>query len=387
MRTLQIPNFRFSVSWPRVLPQGMGHKNQKGLDFYDRLTDCCLQHHITPWVTLYHWDLPYALELKGGWTNRDIIYWFSDYVQLMLTKLSDRVKHWMVLNEPMAFTGAGYFLGIHAPGRKGMDHFLPAVHHAVLAQSLGIRIIKDHDAELHAGTTFSGSWISPESMTRNNIQAAEKADALLNRLFLEPLLGYGYPIQSLPFLQKLDKYIRNGDQELMVTIPDFVGLQNYTREVVKYNWMTPYLNLKIVDAKTRKAPHTMLNWEIYPEGIYKLLKKINNYPEVRSIIVTENGAAFPDMPIHDKVNDVERIHYLQSYIQSVEKARAEHIKVDGYFLWSFTDNFEWAEGYFPRFGMVYIDYEQQRRIVKESGRWFSRLINTIHTATPEIMQH
>lgn len=384
MREMNIPNFRFSISWARVLPNGTGHINQKGIDFYDRLTDCCLENNITPWVTLYHWDLPYALELKGGWTNREIVHWYSEYVQLMLSKLGDRVKYWMALNEPLVFTGAGYFLGVHAPGRKGMENFLAAVHHAALAQSNGIRLIKEYDQNLQAGTTFSVSPVTPFSNSKKDLLASIKTDALLNRLFLEPLLGYGYPVHSLPFLQRIEKYIKNNDESQLKTIPDFVGLQNYTREVVKYSWLTPYLNSKQVDARARKAEHTQLNWEVYPEGIYEILKQVNAYPEIKSIIITENGAAFPDKLINAEVNDAKRKHFLQRYIQNVLKAKRDKIKVDGYFIWSFSDNFEWAEGYFPRFGIVYIDYKNQKRIIKESGKWFSQMIKEFINCEHEV---
>lgn len=378
MKSLHIPNFRFSIAWPRVLPEGTGAVNHKGLDFYDRLTDHCLANNITPWATLYHWDLPQVLEDKGGWTNRDIVKWFSDYIHVMLSKLGDRIQHWMVLNEPLVFTGAGYFLGVHAPGRRGMDNFLAATHHAALAQATGIKIIKQFHSALQAGTTFSCSMTSPYSDGLKDKGAAERADALLNRLFIEPLLGYGYPVKELPFLNRIEKYFKKDDEALLVASPDFIGIQNYTREVIKHSWMTPYLKAKPIDPRSRRVNHTMMNWEIYPEGIYHILKQFNQYKEVNAIIVTENGAAFPDKVINGEVDDVPRITYLKSYIEQVLKAKNEGVKVKGYFLWSFTDNFEWAEGYFPRFGIVYIDYEKQQRIVKKSGKWFSQMIQQMN---------
>lgn len=383
VNNLGIPHFRFSVSWPRILPDGKGRANSKGLDFYDRLIDTCLEKKITPWITQYHWDLPHKLEEAGGWTNRDIINWYSDYSKIILSKYSDRVKHWMVLNEPLVFTGAGYFLGVHAPGRKGMDNFLAATHHAALTQATGIRIIKDHHSSLQAGSTYSCSPISAYSTSPKDKAAAHRVDALLNRLFIEPLLGYGYPTNDLPFLQKMERYIKSEDAALLKAIPDFIGIQNYTREVVKHSWFTPYISAKLIDAKSRKVKHTMLNWEIYPEGIYEMVKKYQAYPEIKSIIITENGAAYNDRLFENLVYDEERTNFLKSYIEQVKRARTDFPKLNGYFVWSLTDNFEWAEGYYPRFGLIHIDYNSQKRIIKNSGQWYSNMIRKDLNITKE----
>lgn len=374
LQTLGIPNFRFSIAWPRIFPQGNGTANTKGVDFYDRLTDACLSKGITPWVTLFHWDLPLALEKKGGWTNRDTVEHYADYVTYMLHRLGDRIQHWIALNEPLAFTGAGYFLGVHAPGKRGMDNFLPAMHHAALAQAEGIRRIQAE--HLTAGTTFSCSWITPASETEKDLAAAQRVDALLNRLFIEPLLGYGYPVQELEFLRRAEKHFKAGDEIRLVAIPDFIGIQNYTREVVRHSWWTPYIRAGIIPAAKRKVPMTMLNWEIYPQGIRQLLRKFNEYPEVKSIIITENGAAFHDEVINGQVTDTARINYFRHYLAEVIEARNEGVMVNGYFAWSFTDNFEWAEGYYPRFGLVHVDYATQKRTIKASGHYYSEMIRT-----------
>lgn len=357
------------------MPLGPGFINQRGLDFYDRLTDCCLEYNIDPWATLYHWDLPQELEEKGGWTNRDIVQWFSEYSSIIVNRLGDRVKHWMVLNEPVVFTGAGYFLGVHAPGRKGVDNYLPALHHAALTQAAGIKTIRSVCADAHIGTTFSCSHVT--ALNPNNADdliAAKKTDALINRLFIEPLLGYGYPVQTLPFLNKLDKYIKQNDLENLIAIPDFIGIQNYTREVVTHSTLTPYLNAKIIDAKTRDVERTIMNWEIYPESIYEMIKQFNEYKEVKELYITENGAAFKDRVIEGNINDEKRVTYLKSYIEQVLRAKNEGLKIDGYFVWSLLDNFEWSEGYTPRFGIVHVDFETQQRTIKKSGRWYSNFI-------------
>ena len=377
MNYLNIKNFRFSISWSRILPDGMGIVNEKGLDFYDRLIDFSLEMGIEPWITLYHWDLPQALELKGGWTNRDIIHWFSDYVAVCVHQFGDRVKNWMVLNEPMVFTGAGYFLGSHAPGKKGLNNFLSAAHHAVLSQALGAGTIKSISGHANVGTTFSCSLIEPLDNNRLNMEAAQKIDVITNRLFVEPLLGLGYPVKDLKVLSQLEKYMYQDDEKLMQFDMDFIGIQNYTREVVRYSPFIPYVNAKLVKASVRNVETMTMDWEVYPESIYFMLKKFSGYSSVKNIIITENGAAFNDCFIDGKINDTKRISYLHNCLQQVLRAKEEGVPVTGYFAWSFTDNFEWAEGYTQRFGLVYVDYRTQRRYVKSSGHWWREFLSAV----------
>lgn len=376
LKDLNIPNFRFSISWPRIFPTGHQAVNQKGIDYYNRVIDHCLELGIEPWITLYHWDLPHALELKGGWTNRDIISWFSEYVLACASYFGDRVKNWMVMNEPMAFVGAGYFLGLHAPGKTGLKNFLPAVHHAVLCMSAGGRLLRSELSDgTNIGTTFSCSHIEPETNRFKDIMAAKRVDAMLNRLFSEPVLGLGYPMEDLAVLKNIEKFIYPGDEEKMVFDFDFIGIQNYTREIVKYSFFTPYLKATRVKAEKRKVPVTAMNWEVYPPSIYHVIKKFDAYSRVKKIIVTENGAAFPDKVIDCKVDDPDRKKYLQDHIAQVLKAKTEGCKVDGYFIWTLTDNFEWAEGYNPRFGLIYVNFETQERIIKQSGYWIKEFLS------------
>ncbi len=374
MNYMNIKDFRFSISWPRIYPEGFGSINRKGLDFYDRLINHSLEMGIEPWITLYHWDLPQALENKGGWTNRSIIHWFSKYVETCVKKYGDRVRNWVILNEPLVFTGAGYYLGVHAPGRKGLSHFLQAAHHAVICQSIGGKIAKSYGSNLNIGTSFSCSHIDPVNDSIHNKTAAFKVDALLNRLFLEPLLGMGYPVQDLPFLSGIERYLQPGDEELMKFDMDFIGLQNYTREVVSYSSLIPYINARIVKAKYRNVPTTAMDWEIFPRSIYHLLKKFAAYPQIKKIIVTENGAAFNDIIENEKVNDLARINFIKSCLAEIHKAKEEGVPVQGYFIWSFTDNFEWTEGFSKRFGLVHIDYTTQKRIIKASGSWYRNFL-------------
>ncbi len=375
MKALHIPNFRFSLSWPRLIPAGVGAVNTKGIDYYNRIIDQCLELGIEPWVTLYHWDLPQELEKKGGWTNREIIHWFREYAELCAKHFGDRVKHWMVLNEPMVFVGAGYFMGVHAPGRTGKKNFLSAMHHATICQAAGARAIKQLYPNAEVGTTFSCSHIEPYRPIEKDILAAKRVDALLNRLFIEPALGMGYPVHDLKFLEGVQKWMLPEDDELVKFDFDFIGVQNYTREVIKHSFFTPWLKASNVKAEKRNVPITLMNWEVYPDSIFHMLKKFDAYPGVRKIYVTENGAAFTDHFKGGTVNDAERVAYLKSYINAVLKAKNEGVKVDGYFVWTFTDNFEWAEGYHPRFGLVYIDFKSQKRTVKASGLWYSEFLS------------
>lgn len=372
MAALGIRNFRTSIAWSRVLPEGRGAVNGKGLDFYDRLVDTCLSLGITPWLTLYHWDLPLALERKGGWASRDILPAFEEFTSVVAKRLGDRVRHWMVLNEPMAFTGAGYFLGLHAPGRRGFSSFLPAVHHATLAMGAGGRVLRallPGDAQI--GTTFSQSWIDPHAADERHHRAAARADVLLNRLFLEPVLGMGYPLDEIAALRPLEKQLRPGDVEQMPFHFDFIGMQLYTREVIRHSWFTPYLWASIVHPRKRGVPHTVMGWEVYPQALYQMLKHWHGHYRIPRIIVTENGAAFPDQVVDGQVADPDRVAFLQEHIAEVARARQEGVPVEGYFTWTFTDNFEWSYRYGPRFGMVYVDYATQQRILKDSGRWYA----------------
>jgi beta-glucosidase len=372
---LNIPNYRFSISWSRILPHGVGAVNNKGIDFYNRVIDFCLELGIEPWITLYHWDLPQELQQKGGWTNREVIHWFSYFVGCCIKNFGDRVKHWMVLNEPMVFAGAGYFLGVHAPGKKGLSSFLAAAHHAALCQAEGGRIIRSLRNDCKAGTTFSYSHIEPyRANNEKDIKAAVKVDALLNRMFIEPLLGLGYPTKDVKIMERIERFMYPHDEKKLAFDMDFIGLQNYTRELVGYAPLMPFVQAKIIKASKRNVQHTLMDWEIHPPCIYHALKRYNNYKNIKEIIVTENGAAFSDNHEEGKVNDSERVKYLQDYIAQVLKAKQEGVKVNGYFVWTLMDNFEWAEGFYPRFGLVYVDFATQQRIVKNSGKWYSQFL-------------
>jgi beta-glucosidase len=367
---LNIPNFRFSLSWPRIMPNGLHPVNQKGIDYYNRVIDFLLESGIDPWVTLYHWDLPHELELKGGWTNRDSINWFSDYTELCARYYGDRVQNWMVMNEPSVFTGAGYFLGIHAPGKRGITNYLKAVHHVTMATAAGGVILKDLLPNANIGTTFSCTHIEPASQKEKDIAAAHRVDTLLNRSYIEPILGLGYPQKDLPVLNRMDAYMKSGDEKNMAFDFDFIGLQCYTREIVKSSFFTPYVGAALVKAEKRKVPLTDMKWEVHPPALYHILKKFDAYNGIKNIIITENGAAFPDTVTNGSVNDQLREQYIREHLQEVLRAKQEGINVNGYFVWTLTDNFEWAEGYHTRFGLIHIDFATQQRTIKQSGLWY-----------------
>jgi beta-glucosidase len=371
--------FRFSLSWSRILPDGVGPKhhgyiNEAGIAFYDRLIDHCLALGITPWITLYHWDLPQALENKGGWPNRKIVDWFADFVDVCTKAFGHKVKHWIILNEPLASSVLGYFTGQHAPGRRSLRNLLPVIHHTALAQAEGGRVVRQNVPDAQVGTTFSCSPIDP--FTPGDRDAAMRVDALLNRLFIEPALGLGYPTRELPFLAGIAKKVaRPGDMERLAFDFDFVGLQHYFRAVVEQSYFMPYIWAKDVSPLRRNVQTiTEMGWEVYPESMYRIIKQFGQYDGIKKIYITESGAAFFDTVEHGRVQDIARIDYHQNYLSNVLRAKQEGIPVAGYFAWTFLDNFEWAEGYRPCFGLVYADFRTQQRIMKASGRWFQKLL-------------
>ncbi len=371
LKSLNMTIFRFSISWCRVLPKGTGTPNQKGIDFYHRVIDACLVRGLEPWLTLYHWDLPQVLQDQGGWKNRDSLAWFSEYAELVSKNFGSKVKNWMVFNEPSAFTALGYLIGYHAPGLKGFKNFLPTVHHVCLAQAEGGRIIRKNVPAAQIGTTYSCAHVDYYTSEKHDKKSAERWDVLLNRLFIEPALGMGYPTASFPILKKLEAYIKPGDLEKLSFDFDFIGIQNYTREVVKKMGLIPIMKgLEIKPEKRNVQEITDMGWEVYPEGMYQIIKQFAAYPGVKKIIVTENGCAFPDEVMSEKIHDLKRIDYYQRYLKQVLRAKQEGVNIGGYFCWTLLDNFEWSEGFSPRFGLVHVDFKTQKRLIKDSGYWF-----------------
>jgi beta-glucosidase len=375
-KALGFNSFRFSLSWPRIMPYGKDTVNPKGIKFYHDVIDACLAAGLTPFGTLYHWDLPQALEEKGGWTTGLVIEWFSAYVKVCAKAYGDKVKNWIILNEPLSFTTLGYMLGKHAPGKTGLYHFLPTVHHAAMAQAEGGRIIRSMVSNSNIGTSFSCSEVLPYTASEEDMLAASKVDLFMNRLFIEPLFTGSYPVhEDFPLMEKL--YFRNKAwrvEEKLKFDFDFIGLQSYFPVVVKHSSIMPHIGATQVKAKLRKVPATAMGWEINPDSFYRILKKFAKYKNIKEIIVTENGAAFKDEVKEDMINDIHRQAYFEEHVSAMLKARNEGVPVTGYFAWTLTDNFEWSEGYHPRFGLVHVDHITQQRRLKRSGFWWQQFL-------------
>ena len=377
VKTLGFKVFRFSISWPRILPEGVGYVNKEGVDFYNRLIDECLNLGLTPYVTLYHWDLPYALEKEGGWTSHRMLRWFNRFATVCAENFGDRVKNWIILNEPMGFTSLGYMLGKHAPGRTGTSNFFPALHNAIMAQAEGGYAIRENVAHAHIGTTFSCSEIVPASAKDADIQAANRMDILMNRLFIEPVLGLGYPFdeqfrltEKMALHNKAWKYT-----ERMKFDFDFIGLQNYFPIVIRNNSLIPFIQASEVKPRTRNVEATAMGWEINADSFYHIIKKFWRYPGIKEIMITESGAAFKDKLLNGVVNDEDRIDYFKKYLTALKRAQQEGVNISGYLAWTLMDNFEWAEGFNARFGLVHVDFKTQLRTIKNSGHWFRAFLS------------
>ena len=371
-KALGFDSFRFSISWPRIIPDGTGKINKEGIDFYNRVINECLNIGLTPYITLYHWDLPHELEKQGGWTNYFINKWFNRYVTVCAKAFGDRVKDWIILNEPFGYTSLGYMLGHHAPGKRGMDNFIPAIHHTALAQAEGGRIIRELVEDAHIGTTFSFSDIIPNSNKKEDVDAANRIDILMNRLFIEPTLGMGYPKDdNFKFLEKLDLQTQAWKfKDRMAFDFDFIGVQYYFPLVVKYNNLIPVVQAAEVKAAKRNVPYTGMGWEVNADSFYTVLRRISEYKGVKKIIVTENGCFFKDKLNNGIIKDTERIAFFDKHLRAVLKAKKDGINIAGYFAWTLMDNFEWAEGYNARFGLIHVDFKTQLRTIKDSGYWF-----------------
>jgi len=367
IQKLNCKAYRFSISWPRVLPEGRGRVNEKGLDFYKRLIDELHAHGIIPFVTLYHWDLPLALEKQGGWTKRFISDAFAEYAEIIVKSLKDRVKHWTTLNEPLVIYGAGYFSGVHAPGYKSLYKSIKVIHNLLLSHAKAYHAIKSISPSAQVGIVNALSPVVPE--TEKDKKAAMLAESYTQRIFLDPFFKGAYPSLIDKKLQFLNRDIRDDDFTLMKNTCDFLGVNNYTRMVVKKTFL-PVPGFAII--KSKSYPLTAMGWEIYPEGIYRLCTWIKNEYGNPPVYITENGAAFDDV-INDQgeIVDTQRIEFLKSYLSDVHAAIQDGCNIKGYFVWSLMDNFEWAEGYTKRFGIIYVDYATQKRMIKHSGTWYA----------------
>jgi beta-glucosidase len=371
MRELGLRAFRFSVAWPRVLPEGRGRVNAAGLDFYDRLVDDLLAGGIRPFVTLYHWDLPQALEDAGGWPVRETAEAFAAYVEAVAARLGDRVQHWATHNEPFCASWLGYVAGIHAPGRTDVRDGAAAVHHVLLSHGLAVDVLRRDCPGSHVGIVLDSWPAHPATDDPADAAAAREADGFRTRLFFDPILRGRYPDDVLERLGDAAPPVRDGDLERISAPLDFVGVNNYSRMIVRAgeDGGPP------IDVRAADAPTTAMGWEVYPDGLYELLTRLHREYGVQCLYVTENGAAYDDVVgPGGRVDDRERIGYLDRYLGAVARAIAEGVPVHGYFVWSLLDNFEWAEGYARRFGIVYVDYETLERVPKSSFDWYRDVI-------------
>jgi len=374
MGDLGVTAYRFSIAWPRVQPSGSGPANQAGLDFYDRLTDALLRAGITPVPTLYHWDLPQPLEDGGGWLNRDVAWRMADYAALAAGRLADRIGMWITLNEPFVVTAFGYALGIHAPGKALMLDALPTAHHQLLAHGLATAALRTAGArEVAITNNYSPAW--PASNSPADVAAARSCDTLQNRMFTDPVLLGSYPDLSAFGVGEagLD-CVADGDLAIISAPIDGLGVNYYMPTRLS---ALPASPLPFQLEPIPGYPVTAFGWPVIPAGLTEILTSLRTWygDALPPVYVTENGCSQQDVVGPDgTVADQGRIDYLDGHIRAVRQAIDAGVDVRGYFEWTFTDNFEWSEGYHQRFGLVYTDFETQRRIPKASFGWYRDMI-------------
>jgi beta-glucosidase len=373
MGSLGLQAYRFSTAWPRILPDGYGKVNQAGLDFYSRLTDGLLEAGIEPYVTLYHWDLPQVLQDRGGWPARLSAQAFVEYTDAVTRRLGDRVKNWITLNEPWCSSLLSYFLGEHAPGHRDLGEGAAAAHHLLLAHGWAMPVIRQNSPGCRAGVTLNLSPQVPASPSDEDTLAARLADGILNRLFLDPLSGRGYPQDLIEAYAVEMPYVELGDLAAISAPLDFLGVNYYMRNIVRSEAIPE--NQNEPRTITRRPELTDMGWEVYPEGLYEILTRLKADYDFPAYYVTENGVAYPDHVGADgQVFDARRVAYLRDHFIQAARAIAEGVPLRGYFVWSLMDNFEWAFGFSKRFGLVYTDYATQQRTPKASALWYSRVI-------------
>ena len=369
IKWLGVNAYRFSIAWPRIFPQGAGSPNQAGIDFYDRLIDGALERGITPWPTLYHWDLPQALEDKGGWNSRATSERFAEYAHLMAEKFGDRVKNWTTLNEPFCSAWLGYLYGVMAPGIKDLQTAIDASHHLLLGHGLATQAIRSVASDLRVGIVLNLTPAIP--LNEKDELAAKYADGFDNRWYADPVFKGSYPQDIVEGFGK-EVPIHAGDMQSISAPLDFLGINFYTRQTVTLDESAKPLPYRpvMVDGVERTA----MGWEVHPESLTNIIMRVHRDYAPKEIYITENGSAWDDSVINDKVDDPHRVSYLERHLDAMLAAKAQGAPVNGYFAWSLMDNFEWAYGYSKRFGIVYVDYETQKRIPKSSAYYYRERI-------------
>ncbi|MGA2612392.1 MAG: GH1 family beta-glucosidase [Spirochaetia bacterium] len=379
IRDLGLSAYRFSVSWPRVLPAGSGKVNTRGLAFYETLVDALLKERIEPAITLYHWDLPQALQDKGGWTNHDTAYRFADYAEKLFLRLGDRVKTWITLNEPQVSAFAGYGDGIHAPGIKDLGQAVQASHVLMVAHALAVEVYREASPATHRiGITLDLHPVYPWSDGVSDGEAALVADGRVNRWFLDPVFRGSYPKDILALFDaaKVAPRIDPKDLVLLSSNPvDFLGVNYYFPMRVLASDTDPVLHCEYAAHKDREK--TEMGWEVHPEGLCDLLIRLKRDYGNPSLMITENGAAYPDATVvNGQVQDDDRISYIRSHLEQARRAIQDGVKLEGYFLWTLLDNFEWSFGFSRKFGITSLDRHSLGRTWKKSASWYQRVIAT-----------
>ena len=372
LRQLGVDAYRFSVAWPRVIPTGSGRINPAGLAYYDRLVDGLLAEGIKPFLTLYHWDLPQALQELGGWDNRDTAYRFAEYAAVVGERLGDRVHDWVTLNEPLCSAWIGHWEGRMAPGITDPALAVRASYNLLLAHGLGTAALRTAVPDASIGLVVNLSPCEPASEAPDDVRAARVADGHINRWWLDPVHGRDFPADMVE-RYGVELPAQDGDAEIIAAPTDFVGLNYYFRQIIKADDSVPVLGFSQVEGPG--AEHTMLDWEVHPAGLEDLLLRLTKEYGTERIYVTENGSAWVDTPDAElRVEDEARARYLEEHIAACARAVEQGAPLAGYFAWSLMDNFEWAYGYAPRFGLAYVDYPTGRRVMKTSGHRYAALV-------------
>ena len=371
MKWMGVDAYRFSVAWPRVIPNGVGSVNQAGLDFYDRLIDGALQRGIEPWLTMYHWDLPQTLQDKGGWNNRQIVQWFEEYAEVLTTKFGDRVKNWMTLNEPLCSAWIGHLYGDMAPGIKDLQTALNSSHHLLMSHGIASQVIRSNVKNSQVGIVINVTPAVPATDSPEDQRAATLADGFDNRWFLNPVFGLPYPEDVIEVLEKSPE-IHNGDMALINQPMDFLGINFYFRQTISSDAQGSPLPIRAI--RRPDVKRTSMDWEVHAPAFEEILVRISREYKPKAIYITENGSAWNDVVEVNQVNDQDRIDYLQSHLDAMFSAQKHGAPIRGYFAWSFMDNFEWAYGYDKRFGLIYVDYKTQKRLPKKSAHYYRELL-------------
>lgn len=378
MAQLNLNAYRFSLSWPRILPQGTGAVNERGLDFYDRLVDHLLARNIRPIATLYHWDLPMTLQDRGGWLSRDTAYAFADYAEAVARRLGDRIDLWLTHNEPWCTAYLGYALGIHAPGLRDKQLAANVGHHVLLSHGLAVPRLRTHlSSQAQVGIAVDFYPVYAADNRPETLYAVKQADTFRNRWFLDPLFRGRYPDDLFTAMGVLPPAIQDDDFSVISTPIDFLGVNYYSRMLVRGRTDAAEASNDSYETigHISGSSYTEMGWEVFPAGLANILIRIHREYAPKAMIVTESGAAFNDVwDGNNSVHDQKRIDYLQEHIQTVARVVEQGVPVKGYIVWSLLDNFEWAEGYCKRFGLVYVDYPTQRRIIKDSGLWYASFV-------------